>query len=45
MVTLYGEPAVEVGVPEISPVTVFNVKPGGKSMASNDVGEFVAVIK
>jgi hypothetical protein len=33
-----------VGVPEIAPETGFALKPGGKSIATNDVGVSVAVI-
>jgi hypothetical protein len=42
IVTVY-VPAV-VGVPEINPVLVFTVKPGGSPVASKLVGLFVAVI-
>ena len=42
IVTLY-VPAV-VGVPEITPVLVFTLKPGGKPVAPKLVGLFVAVI-
>ena len=42
IVTLY-VPAV-VGVPEISPLVVFTVKPAGSPVALKLVGLFVAVI-
>ena len=42
MVTVY-VPAV-VGVPEINPVLVFTLRPGGSPMASKLVGLLVAVI-
>ena len=42
MVTVY-VPAV-VGVPEINPVLVFTVKPGGSPIALKLVGLLVAVI-
>ena len=42
IVTVY-VPAI-VGVPEIKPVLVFTLKPGGKPVAPKLVGLFVAVI-
>jgi len=42
IVVLY-VPAV-VGVPEISPLVVLMLKPGGKPLAPNEVGVFVATI-
>jgi hypothetical protein len=46
MVTLYGLPASVpiAGVPEMTPVLVFTVRPAGSPVASKLVGLFVAVI-
>ena len=43
MSVMFAEPVV-VGVPEISPVVAFTLKPAGKPDASNEVGLLLAAI-
>jgi hypothetical protein len=43
-VAAYGLPEASVGVPVIAPLPVFTVRPGGRPLAPNVVGELVAVI-